>query len=261
LAEQLTELGAEVVEAPTIELTPPENWSEIDSAMLAIESTRNANAEARAMYDWLLFTSPNGVRATRQRLRALKRDARLFSGLKVAAVGRATAEAIEQELCLNVDVCPEAGSAEALADALAATGEIGGRRFLLLRADIARPTLTQRLEQAGASAVMDLAIYRTVPVTQLNADVIERLERGDITWLTFTSSSTARNLMALTPEKLRGALKQIKTASIGEQTTGTLAELGLQTTVQAETASIEALVEAIVAHVHEHRHQPALASR
>lgn len=260
LTGQLMELGAEVIEAPTIELQPPDDWTRIDSALLEIESARDAKVGARVLYDWLIFTSPNGVRATRERLKAHKRDARLFAGMKVAAVGRATAEAIEQDLCLNVDLCPEEGSADALADALEKQNAIRGRRFLLLRADIARPMLTERLKTGEAATVLDLAIYQTVPAARLTTDIIERLESGIVTWLTFTSSSTARNLVSLVPCCLHDTLKRINTASIGGQTTATLEGLGLRTTVQAKTPSIESLVEAILDHVQRHKLEPASPS-
>lgn len=260
LAAQLAELGAQVIEAPTIELRPPDDWTPIDSALLAIESAPKPMENTRALFDWLLFTSPNGVRAIRERLKALKRDARLFTGMKVAAVGGATAEAIKQELCLNVDLCPEEGSGEALASALEKQNAIQGQRFLLLRADIARPALADRLNKAGAAMVKDLPIYQTVPAAQLNAGIIEKLESGTVTWLTFTSSSTAKNLVSLVPAHLHDQLKKTNTASIGEQTTATLRELGMVTTVQAKTPSIESLVEAIVHHVQQSARQPVAAS-
>ena len=142
LSRELGELGASVIEAPTIELAPPGEWSEVDAALERIED-----------YDWVIFTSANGVQFVRQRLLETGRDARAFHDVKIAAIGDATAAAIRDSLCLHVDLCPESFVAEALADALAKAGEIPGRNFLLLRADIARPLLARApgAGQSGAS--------------------------------------------------------------------------------------------------------------
>jgi uroporphyrinogen III methyltransferase/synthase len=241
LGRQLAELGARVIEAPTIDLLPPADWTEIDQTLLALDS-------ASHFPTWLLFTSPNGVRAARERLRALKRDVRLFAGMKIGAVGQATADAIANELSLHVDLCPESATADALADALDHAKETAGRRFLLLRADIARPALAERLKQAGAAEVVDLAIYQTVAAPALPAELLEAMEHDQVHWITFTSSSTARNFLTLLPERLRPKLQQVQIASIGPQTTQTLRELGLPPTVQPAKAAVEDLIAAIVEH-------------
>jgi uroporphyrinogen III methyltransferase/synthase len=85
-----------VLEAPTIELVEPSSWNEADAALNKAGS-----------YDWIIFTSANGVRFTRERLRTLKKDVRIFGNAKIAAIGDATADAIRDELCLNVDLCPQ----------------------------------------------------------------------------------------------------------------------------------------------------------
>ncbi len=112
--------------------------------------------------------------------------------MRIAAIGEATADTITRELCLRVDLCPESFVAEALADALAAASEIQNRRFLLLRADIARAILRERLEQGGAAVVDDVSVYETRPASSLPEGLEEALAAGQVNWITFTSSSTAR---------------------------------------------------------------------
>jgi uroporphyrinogen III methyltransferase/synthase len=133
LSQRLGELGAAVIEAPTIELAAPGEWSQVDAVLEHLDQ-----------YDWVIFTSANGVQFVRQRLLATARDARAFHDVKIAAIGDATAAALREHLCLSPDLCPESFVAEALADALADAGEIAGRRFLLLRADIARPQMPRK---------------------------------------------------------------------------------------------------------------------
>ncbi len=196
LSRELCELGASVIEAPTIELAAPGEWSKVDEALEHIED-----------YDWVIFTSANGVEFVRQRLMETGRDARAFHDVKIAAIGDATAAAIRDSLCLRVDLCPESFVAEALADALAQADEIAGRNFLLLRADIARPLLAERLVKGNAAQVSDVSVYHTRPATSLPPAFLAALDAGDVAWITFTSSSTARNLVALLSPAARDAEK------------------------------------------------------
>jgi uroporphyrinogen III methyltransferase/synthase len=144
-----------------------------------------------------------------------------------------------------VDLCPESFVAEALANALQERGQIAGKRFLLLRADIARPILREKLQQAHAAEVRDLAIYETKPASVLPENLLDALNENSVHWITFTSSSTAKNFVALLGVDYRTKLKQIKIASIGPITTSTLRELGLEPTVEAETFNIQGLIEVI----------------
>jgi uroporphyrinogen III methyltransferase/synthase len=238
ISSKLEELGAQVIEAPTIELTEPADLSAVDGALASA-----------GQFDWVCFTSVNGVTAARKRLAAIGGDARTFGQAKVAAIGQATAQAIERELCLKVDLCPKSFVAEALADELARRNEISGRKFLLLRAEIARPLLHQRLVEGGAREVADVAIYETRPVKQLPPGLIDALEAGGIHWITFTSSSTARNFLGLLGPDYRQRLSQAKLASIGPVTTATLREAGLEPSAEARTFNIDGLIEAMVASV------------
>jgi uroporphyrinogen III methyltransferase/synthase len=231
LAALLEEQGAAVLEAPTIDIVEPTTWDHVDHPLKRLRD---------GGYDWLVFTSANGVSAARSRLRALGFDARAMSTIRVACVGASTAQACERELGIVADLVPARAIAESLADELASRGEVTSKRFLLLRADIARPTLVERLRAGGASAIDDVAIYTTQPATSLPDPVLESLKQKQIDWITFTSASTARNLVALAGVD---ALKGINLASIGPVTSDAVRSLGLDVTVEAPHADLDALVE------------------
>ena len=235
LRERLEQLGAAVLEAPTIELAPPADWAPVDRT---IRDIRN--------YDWLVLTSPNGVAALADRLAALELDARHLAGVQVAAIGDATDAALQQRLCLRADLLPARAVAESLAAEVLARQDVAGKRFLLLRADIARPDLPRLLEEAGAT-VDDLPIYHTRKAESLPESVPEALRRGEIDWITFTSSSTAANLVDLLGAGDRDHLRRVKRASIGPVTSRTLKDLDLPATVESgATGGIEGLIAAIV---------------
>jgi uroporphyrinogen III methyltransferase/synthase len=235
LSCRLEEMGARVLEAPTIELSPPTDRAPVDEALRSIGG-----------YDWVVFTSGNGVTYTKRRLLELGLDARVFARTKVAVVGAATAEALREHLCLSADLVPGSFVAEALAAELAGRGEVAGKRFLMLRADIARPVLREKLGQGGAAEVRDIAVYESRPAAALPPAVTEAIDRREVTWVTFTSSSTARNLARLLGPDYRKRLEGVKVASIGPVTTATLEELGLSPAVRAEQANVEGLVSRLL---------------
>ena len=262
LRVKLEELGAEVLEAPTIRIAQPspEESAKIDAALMRL-----------ANFHWLVLTSANGVQTLASRLDALKLDARSLAGVRIAAIGDATADALKKHVGVRAALVPRTFVAESLAEDLIASenarGGIAGKRFLLLRADIARKALPQLLTKAGAS-VEEFAIYLTAPVASLPHAVLDALREGKVDWVTFTSSSTARNLVALldrnadnapqsaevAPQRPamaiagRSALTCAKLASIGPITTQTLRDLGLPPTVEATVSNIDGLIAAMVAH-------------
>jgi uroporphyrinogen III methyltransferase/synthase len=233
LSEKLEALGAAVIEVPTIEHFPPEDFAAVDAAL-----------DSASSFDWIIYTSANGPAATKKRLLQSGRDIRIFGNAKIAAIGEATGRAIERELCLKVDLCPAEFVAEAMIDALKAGNELAGKQILLLRADIGRPLLREALEQLGAK-VTDLALYKTKPAASLPDGFAEALAEGSIHWITFTSSSTARNLVQLLGSDYREKLSKAKLASIGPITTATLRELGLEPDVQALRSDLGGLVDAM----------------
>ena len=233
LRDRLEELGADVLEAPTIALVPPEDWSQVDDALRHI-----------ADYDWLVLTSANGVEAVASRLDALRMDARNLAGVKVAVIGDATAAAAATRLRLRADAIPDNYVAEALADELIKNHGVAGQRMLLLRADIARPALPRLLTEAGA-AVTELTAYQTKLADALPDPVRDALREGSVDWVTFMSSSTARNMVELLGGE-RDLLKRTKLASIGPITSQTIRALGFEPTVEAATSNMDGLIEAMI---------------
>jgi uroporphyrinogen III methyltransferase/synthase len=241
LSSRLSDLGAHVIEAPTIQIVPPtdEEWEPIDRVLQQIPA-----------YDWVIFTSANGVRAAWDRLRHLTFDARHFGASHVAAIGPATKEALEQ-IGIVPDVLPEKFIGEELAAALQAQigeNELKGQRFLLLRADIARPILHDELLKLGGM-VEDLAIYRTIRPKELPQNAKTFLQDTTKAWITFTSASTAENLWQMLTEEERQSVAKMHRASIGPITSAALSALGhgqWKPTLEAQNHTIEGLVDAIL---------------
>lgn len=235
LSEKLEALGARVIEAPTIELAPPKDFTQVDDAI-----------KHAAHYDWIIFTSANGVRFTRARLDAMERDVRVFGTADIAAIGDATADAIRKELALHVNLCPDDFVAEALVHALQGHGQIAGHKFLLLRADIARPILRDQLKALGALEVRDVAIYETKTADKLPDELVSAIDAGDVNWVTFTSSSTVKNFVSLLGSDYATKLKNVKIASIGPITSQTLRDLNLTPTIEADTYNVDGLIDALM---------------
>lgn len=221
--------GAEAVSFPAIRIVPPP-----DPAPL-LRAAREAGS-----YDWLVFTSVNGVQRFWAALAEVGQDARALAGKQVAAIGPATAAAL-RERGMTADVVPERYVAESVVDALAAAGNLRGRRVLLPRAAGAREVLPQRLTELGA-LVTEVEAYRTVADTEAATDLRRRLASGEIDAVTFTSSSTVRNFVEAVGTELGGAA----VACIGPVTAETARELGLPVTAVAAEHTIPGLEEALL---------------
>jgi uroporphyrinogen III methyltransferase/synthase len=231
LAAWLRSLGAEALELPTIRIAPPDDWGPLDRAIAGL-----------AGYDWIVFTSVNGVGYFWQRLNAAGLDARALHGRRLAAIGPATAAALQTH-GLRADHVPDEYVAEAVAAGL---GDVHGQRILLPRADIARPALADLLREAGAT-VDETTAYRTQQPETEPEELGDLLAR--VTVATFTSSSTVRNLAAMAREAgldLAETLAQATVACIGPITAATAGELGLSVDVVAEEYTMDGLVEALV---------------
>lgn len=239
LTRRLAEQGAQVIEAPTIQLLPPDNWDQVDDAI------RNAGR-----YHWVVLTSPNGVDAIARRLETLALDGRQFAGVKIAAIGEATAQALQQRLGLRADLVPTRYVAESLAAELIAGHDVRNQSILLLTADIARPALPQLLNQAGAR-VQEITAYQTGLADGLPDEVVAMLENRQLDWVTFTSSSTATNLVQLLADR-RSLLRHVRIASIGPITSQTVRDLGFEVVVEAQTSTVPGFVDAIVEHAVRH---------
>jgi uroporphyrinogen III methyltransferase/synthase len=229
LIEQLRALGADAYELPTIRIEPPENKREFYELVVDAHT-----------YDWLVFTSPNGVDAFFEAFYTLFKDARSLGGVRIAAIGPATAEKV-RSYRFEVDLQPEKYVAEEIVKAFQAETTVENLKILLARAENAREVLATELTRLGA--IVDEAIaYRTVPETEDVAGGIARFREEGADWITFTSSSTAENFAAL---KLP-LPAQLKTASIGPITSATMRQLGLDVDVEARVHDIPGLVAAIL---------------
>jgi uroporphyrinogen III methyltransferase / synthase len=226
--ERLEALGAEVVALPTIRVADPE-----DPALL-----RRAAAEA-GTFDWVVFTSANAVERFFAALAGAGRA--LAPGtVRTCAVGPATAAALEAR-GLRADVVPGEFVGEAVVEALAAAGELRGKRVLLPRATEARAVLPEGLRARGAE-VVEVAAYRTVPDGAGAEGLRARLAAGEVDVVTFTAGSTARSFAALLGTDVGGA----KVASIGPVTSAVLRELGLPVDIEAKEYTVPGIVAAIV---------------
>ncbi len=230
LAGQLRFWGARTIEAATIAIEPVQDTGPLDAAIRRV-----------AEFDWLVLTSPNGVEALARRLEAMQLDARALAGTRLAAIGPGTADAMRR-IGLRADRIAQPHTTEALAADL--DGEArGGKSFLLLRSDIAPPDLARTLTAAGGR-VEDVPAYRTVRPGALPEAATEALAERQIDWITFTSSSTVENFLALAGDV---DLSAIRLASIGPVTSATLRAADLEPAVQASPHTIGGLLTAIVA--------------
>ncbi|HXT60458.1 MAG TPA: uroporphyrinogen-III C-methyltransferase [Pirellulales bacterium] len=228
LAERLQELGAEVLVQPAIEISEPQDWAPVDRALRKLDE-----------YDWLVFSSANGVRFLLERICQEHGDLRRLGRIRLAVIGPGTAEALEA-YHLKPDAAPSEFRAEALADALAP--QAAGRRFLLVRASRGREVLAERLTAAGGQADQIVA-YRSTDVAAADPDIDAALAAGRVDWIAVTSSAIARSLVSLFGDKLRRA----KLASISPVTSATLVELGYPPAAEAVEYTMLGVAEAILA--------------
>jgi uroporphyrinogen III methyltransferase/synthase len=228
LTNLLTEQGADAVELATIEIAPLESYAELDSALDRLPD-----------YQWLVFASVNAVESVFGRL-----NNRGMATIKVAAVGAATAAALTARGVI-VDFMPEAYTSEGIAEGFS-TFPMTGARVLLARTDIAPDTLLKALESLGA-IVKEVTAYRTLLPTGADDEARRLLTSGTMDVATFTSSSTARNFVALLDGDT-SLLKGLTIASIGPVTSQALAEFGLKVDVEAGEHTIPGLVQSLVEH-------------
>jgi uroporphyrinogen III methyltransferase/synthase len=230
LSELLAERGAMPVELPALEIQSAPDAPELKKALLNLES-----------YDWIVFTSVNGVEAFFQGLRALDRDARALKGVKVGAIGPATAEALERR-----GVCPDYMPKEYTSGGLLAGLQrlpIKGCRFLLPRADIAGKDLAEGIARLGAE-VHEVAVYSTTMPSEIPSEAKQMLVSGQIDLITFASPSAVVNLLGMLGDQ-RYALERIKIACIGPTTAAEAIRMGLVVDIVAKEHTMAGLVETI----------------
>lgn len=228
LVEPLRQLGADVLLQPAIQITPLDDWKSVDAAL-----------ERLGEFDWLVFSSSNGVRYLLDRLCSTGGDLRELGAIRLAAIGPGTAEELAR-YHLKADLVPEEYRAEALADALA--GQAAGRRFLLARASRGREVLAETLTAAGGN-VGQVVVYRNTDVDRPEPRIAEAIGAGHVDWVTVTSSTIARSLVRLFGEDLR----RVRLASISPVTSATLRELGYEPAAEARHYTMEGLIEAMTA--------------
>ncbi|MEM9354382.1 MAG: uroporphyrinogen-III synthase, partial [Planctomycetota bacterium] len=227
LASRLQRLGARVVQHAAIEIEPPADWRPVDDAIGRLPD-----------FDWLVFSSSNGVSYFLDRVNTLGLDLRVLGGVKLAAIGPATEEELGRR-GLRADLTPAEYRAEALAEKLQIGAE--NKRFLLLRASRGREVLAEQLRSAGG-VVEQVIVYQSVDVNRADDSVRDELERGAIDWVTVTSSAIARSVARLYGD----ALRNTRLAAISPLTAGVLDDLGLAPEAIAAEYTTAGLVDALV---------------
>jgi uroporphyrinogen III methyltransferase/synthase len=227
LVEQLAELGAHVLVQPAIEIGPPLDWSAADAAVSRLSS-----------FNWLVFSSANGVHYFLERLAHTGRDLRALGGVRIAAIGPGTADALSQ-YHLRSDLQPDQFRAEALADALGPLA--AGTRVLLLRASRGREVLAERLTAAGVE-VEQAVVYQSRDIAAADPEIQSALRDGGIDWVTVTSSAIGRSLALLFGENLH----RTRLAAISPLTAEVLSEAGYAPAAVASQFTTPGLVQAIL---------------
>ncbi|HEY1580316.1 MAG TPA: uroporphyrinogen-III synthase [Terracidiphilus sp.] len=231
LSEGLRAVGAEPVEVPVLEIQPPASYGSLDAALRRIST-----------YDWLIFTSFNAIPPFQVRAKDLGVD---LAGLraKIAAVGKATAQAVEMFLHLKVSVTPRDYVAESLLEAL--SDRVSGQRVLLARAEIARDLIPDTLRATGAIVDAVDAYQNAIPKDA--PDELRAALAGHVDAATFTSSSSATHLAEVAHAAgVAFPLGGVKAISIGPITSATLRELGWAPVAEADPHDIPGLIAAVI---------------
>jgi uroporphyrinogen III methyltransferase/synthase len=234
LVERLQDLGAEILQVPTIKLVPPTRREDVVDALLELNA-----------YDWLVFTSPNGVTTFFEYFFRQFHDLRDIGGCRIAAVGPATAKKLK-ELHLQVDLMPDEALASSIAEAFSEFESIENLRICLLRAEVANRELPAALEAMGA-IVDDIGCYKTVPETEDPGGAAAKLLESGADWVTFTSGSTVDHFhQRFDLPVLLKKFPQMRIASIGPETSKALAALGVTPNIEASEHTIDGLIEALL---------------
>ena len=242
--EQLEENGAEVLLAPTITVRPADDPTELDSSISKLNE-----------FDWLVFTSANGVRFFIERIFQLGKDLRVLGHIRLAAIGPATTQALKK-FGLNADLVPSKYQSEDLARLLA--GHVQGKSVLMARANRGRTILKDQLSGI-ARQVVQVTAYHNADALAFDEDILDRLRLGTIDWVTLTSSAIARRFMSMLPDDFPiEKLQKIKFASISPITSSSAREVGIEPVVEAQEGSFEGLFKAIVSYQMNDRSKPTV---
>ena len=227
MISQLTELGANVLLQPAIEISDPDDWQPVDTAIENLPS-----------YDWLIFSSANGVRFFLDRLLASPYDVRRLGGVQLAAIGPATADEL-QRYKLRADLQPDEYRAEALATALG--DNVSGKRVLLARASRGREVLAEQLAAASAT-VEQIVVYQSSDVTEADEQIVADMRAGKIDFTTVTSSAIARSLVQLFGDDLR----KTRLITISPLTSDTLRQIGHEAAGEALEYTTDGVMDAVL---------------
>ncbi len=229
---ELLRYGADPIEFPTIRVVPPEDWTDLDKAISRIGT-----------YDWIIFTSANGVRFFRERLWAAGKDVRALNRVKVCTIGPRTAEVVRQ-LGVIPDLIPKIYQAEGIVEEMEKLG-IRGKRILLPRALQAREVLPEALREMGAEVEV-VPAYKSVKPTQDLDRIRTYLKEKKISVVTFTSSSTVNHFVEMfDPQELISLMEGVVVASIGPITAKTVQQVGLTNHIMPDQYTIADLAKAI----------------
>ncbi len=236
--EPLEELGAEIFEFPTIKVVPPKSYKELDGAIKRIET-----------FNWLVFTSANGVRYFMERFFKNGRDVRDLKGLRLCAVGAKTAEAIAG-YGMKVELVPDEFNAEGLSDTFlhfygSGSRALKGVRFLLPRAEEAREIFPARISAMGGQ-IETPAAYRTIKPEKHGKLLKRFLFEGKISVATFTSGATFKNFLDIVGRDALPLLERITIAAIGPVTKSAIEKSGLKVHILPKVATISAMVDEII---------------
>ncbi len=231
--EHCLDLGAQPVLMPLIQIEPPSDWNDVDAAIAKL-----------AEFDWLVFTSVNGVRALFDRMWELSLDSRALANIKLAAIGPATAEALH-EYRLRADLVPESYRSEGLAAAL--VPNVKGKRVLWPRASRGRDVIIDELQAAGAE-IETVVAYEHRDIESLPTATVELLEAGKLDWILLSSPSIARRLSSLLSDAAKAHLGHAtRLAAISPVTADAAAECGLPIAVVATTHTWDGMWSALKA--------------
>jgi uroporphyrinogen III methyltransferase / synthase len=225
------ELGAQPILMPAIQIEPIDNWSEVDAALQRLDE-----------FNWLVFTSVNGVEAFLDRLWEQGGDARQLAGMKIATIGTSTADALSK-YHVRADLIPDEFRAEALARAMAP--HVNDQKVLWARASRGREVLPQELTAAGAT-VKELVVYKNLDAESFSDDALKTLDDSQLNWIGLSSPSIARRMAELLPESATAQLgKTLRIASISPVTSAAAKEAGLPVHAEATTFTWDGIFEAI----------------
>lgn len=231
----MEELGAEIIEFPTIDIVPPENYEELDESIDKITT-----------YNWMIFTSRNGVKYFFKRFLDKDMDIRELKGIKICAIGTKTAEELKH-YGLKVDLVPDEFRAEGLIQSVQdfEGSKLKGLRFLLPRAEKAREIFPEKVRELGGEIDVPVT-YRTIKPEHRGKRLRRFLKEGRISIATFTSAATFNNFREIMGNDAEDLLKGVTIAVIGPVTAKAIEKAGLRVDIMPEKATIEAMAAKII---------------